>query len=278
MVSLLSRERRPDVAGSTTGDTAWTFVDRWIFTCMAAWFLVTTLAGFVPNSFVLLQRVETGVHPPLTPELHVHAVLMGAWIVLLLVQTALVSTGHRRLHQTLGMASLVLAPLLVLSSLVLFPAIARSYQVFLLDPPAGFDLDGLARARGYGLPFKLLEGLRHIFIFSVLVTWAFLVRRRDLETHKRLMLLATAALLVVAINRLRPYGLPMNFTDYLPVFFWEAVWVAPLFVYDVIRLRRVPNAWWIWLAVAAPLTYAFKFLAQTPWWIETTKQLLGLPL
>jgi len=68
----------------------------------------------------------------------------------------------------------------------------------------------------------------------------------------------------------------MNLYDYLPVFFWEAVWVAPLLLYDMIRLRRVPKAWWIWLIVATPPTYAFKLLAKTPWWLETTKRLLGL--
>lgn len=252
------------------------FADRWVFVFMAALFLVTTLAGFIPNSLVLLHKVETGIHPPLTPELHVHAALMGAWMVLLFVQTLVVSTGHRQLHQKLGLVSLMLAPALVISAILLFPAIARSYNELLLNPPPGFDPDGVGRAKAYSLPFKMLEGFRHLIVFSVLVAWAFVVRRREPETHKRLMILGTAALVVVAINRLRPYGLPMNLYDYLPVFFWEAVWVAPLLLYDVIRLRRVPKAWWIWLVVATPPTYAFKLLAKTPWWLDTTKGLLGL--
>ncbi len=278
MVEALSRRypQPPAMPGASLHRGFGAFADRWIFAFMAGLFFVTTLAGFIPNSFVLLHRVETGVHPPLTPELHMHAVLMGAWMALLLVQTALASTGHRRLHQRLGMVSCVLAPALVVSAVLLFPAIARSYNEFLVNPPPGFDPDGLGRARAYSLPFKMLEGIRHLVVFSVLVAWAWWVRHRDAETHKRLMILATAALLVVAINRLRSYGLPMHLYDYLPVFFWEAVWLAPLLLYDLVRLRRVPKAWWIWLAVAAPPTYAFKLLAQTPWWMEVTRRLLGL--
>ena len=268
--------RHPATHGVAAHHRSGTFADRWIFVFMAALFFATTLAGFIPNSFVLLHKVETGVHPPLTPELHVHAVLMGLWMSLLLVQTLLALTGYRQLHQKLGMVSLLLAPALVVSAILLFPAIARSYNELLLNPPTGFDPGGLGRAKAYSLPFKLLEGLRHLVVFSVLVTWALVVRRSDPETHRRLMILGTAALVVVAINRLRPYGLPMNLYDYLPVFFWEAVWVAPLLLYDMIRLRRVPKAWWIWLIVATPPTYAFKLLAKTPWWLETTKRLLGL--
>ena len=80
-------------------------IDRWIFVFMAGLFLLTVLVGFVPDSFALVKGVQIGLLPPLPPILHVHAVLMGSWLLLLMAQTTLVATGHRALHRKLGLTA-----------------------------------------------------------------------------------------------------------------------------------------------------------------------------
>jgi len=45
---------------------------------------------------------------------------------------------------------------------------------------------------------------------------------------------------------------------------------------DVIRNRRVHEAYWIWLAVALPFTIALHALWDTPWWHATARQMLGV--
>jgi hypothetical protein len=66
-------------------------IDRWIFVFMAGLFVVVTLAGFVPSSIVKIAAVEAGQRPPFPLILHIHAVLMGSWLILLLGQTSLMA-------------------------------------------------------------------------------------------------------------------------------------------------------------------------------------------
>ena len=69
-------------------------MDRWIFVFMAALFFVTALAGFIPDSLMKIAAVKAGERAPFPLVLHVHAVLMGAWLSLLLAQTTLMATGN----------------------------------------------------------------------------------------------------------------------------------------------------------------------------------------
>ena len=87
------------------------FVDRWIFVLMAAWFIAITLTAFIPSSLEKIAAVEVGMRPPFPMMLHAHAVLMGAFLVLLLVQALLVATGRQQYHQKLGPPAWCLPPL-----------------------------------------------------------------------------------------------------------------------------------------------------------------------
>jgi hypothetical protein len=52
--------------------------------------------------------------------------------------------------------------------------------------------------------------------------------------------------------------------------------LAPMFVWDIYRNRRVHHAYWVWLAVVAPLTIAVHALWDTPVWHATAKRLMGV--
>jgi hypothetical protein len=52
--------------------------DRWIYVFMAGLFVLTALAGFVPDSIHLLTEVRAGQRPPLPAVVHIHAALTGA--------------------------------------------------------------------------------------------------------------------------------------------------------------------------------------------------------
>src|SRR5215468_143726 len=83
------------------------FVDRWIYVFMAGFFIVTVLIGFIPDSLAKISAIAAGQRPPFPPVLHVHAVLMSAWLLLLLAQTFLAATRRIGFHKQLGMASVV---------------------------------------------------------------------------------------------------------------------------------------------------------------------------
>src|SRR3954453_8975516 len=110
------REQRRDALSGTPRAHA---IDRWIFVFMAAWFIAIVLTGFIPDSVAKIAAVRAGERPPFPLVLHMHAVLMGSFLLLLLTQTVLMATGRSSLHRRVGIAAFVVAPALVIVGFVL---------------------------------------------------------------------------------------------------------------------------------------------------------------
>jgi hypothetical protein len=248
------------------------FADRWIYVFMAALFIVAVLAGFIPDSNRMLTEVAAGERPPLPLVLHVHAVLRGSWLLLLLAQAILMATGRRRLHMQLGLIAMVLAPAMVITGFVLIPVMVGQFADGIRHGPP----EAAAQMRDF-LPFItniLLAQLRAGFVFSVLVAIALAVRRSDSQLHKRLMFLATATPMAAATDRIPflPHSIPGS---PLTVDLWPLVLIAPMILYDLYRQRRIHRAYWIWLGVAIVPATLMHTLWGTPWWFKTALSLLG---
>src|SRR6478672_1403813 len=119
------RERLPDALSGTPRAHA---IDRWIYVFMAAWFIVIVLVGFIPDAMMKVALVKAGARPPFPLILHVHAVLMGSFLLLLLAQTWLMASGRKALHMQLGVLGMVLAAALVVAGFILAPTMY--YQVW----------------------------------------------------------------------------------------------------------------------------------------------------
>jgi hypothetical protein len=248
-------------------------LDRWIFPAMAALFFVTTLVGFIPSSMAKLAAVEAGQRPPLPPILHLHAVLMGSWLLLLLAQTSIVAADRRALHRKLGLIALVLVPAMVITGFVLVPTSYAMVWAMVASAPAEMA-EQMQGVLGFATNIALVQ-FRMGILFPVLVGWALYVRRTDPETHKRLMILATVLPLPAAIDRIAwlPSTLPVSpLSQDLYVF----VWILPLLVYDLLRHKRVPRAYFIWMAVNVPLVVVTHLLWGSEWWMTTAPKLLGV--
>jgi hypothetical protein len=240
-----------------------------IYPFMAALFLVTAVAGFGPTSVALLATVETGQRPPLPLILHVHAVCMGAWLLLLLVQTSLVSTGRTALHRSLGVAGFVVAPAAVATMIGV--AFESWRAIAALGTEAGPEwMASIAGASNF-----LLEQIRSVVYFAVFVAWALVVRRTDPETHKRMMLLATLMPLGAAITRIEwlPTTLPGS---YLSQYAYLLLWLAPALIHDVVRRGAVHRAYVIGLALVLPYAIASQLLWGSDWWVATAPKLMGV--
>lgn len=259
---------------SNKGESDWaSAADRWIFVFMAALFFVTALAGFVPDSVKKIDMVATSARPAFPPILHVHAVLMGAWLSLLLMQSVLMASGNRRLHMTLGASALILAPAIVITGAVLVPTIYAQYW------EAAALSTGAERA---GLEAELLRkgnvALRNIqsgVLFSVLVTLAFRARLTDPDFHKRMMFLATVVPLPAAIARMTwlPTTMP---TSPLSLDLFMLALVAPMFVWDMVRQRHVHRAYVVWVAWWLPVTGLVHLLWGSDWWLSRVPILMGV--
>lgn len=260
----------PAARATPTGALA-AFVDRWIYVGMTLLFLAITLAGFIPDSLDKMAAVARGERPPFPWVLHAHAVLMASFLALLLAQSWLGATGRTALHQRLGVLAFALVPLIVAVGFALAPAMyAELWDRWRAAAPADRPRLETMIARRENIT---LVQLRMGVAFPVLVGIALWARRRHPAIHKRLMILAVAAVLPPAFDRIHalPTSWPASFAS---TEVYTLLALAPMLAWDVARTRTLPAAYAIWAAVTAPLALALHLAWNTPWWHATARTLL----
>jgi hypothetical protein len=262
------REHRPDLLSGTPRAHA---IDRWIFVGMAAWFIAIVLVGFIPDALMKVAMVKAGARPPFPLVLHMHAVVMGSFLLTLLAQSWLMATGRRDYHMQLGVLGALLAAALVVVGFILAPTMY--YQVW---GGATFGPPEVRKALAPVVP--LLENILLLQIaaglmFALFVTIGLRARGRDAGLHKRMMFLAVAVPLGAAISRMHwlPSTMPAS---PLSINLFVLVAIAPMFVWDVIRNRRVHKAYLIWFPVFVIVTTAVNLTWDKPWWHATAKTIM----
>ncbi len=267
---IFFKERRPDLLSGTPRAHA---VDRWIFVFMAAWYIVLVLLGFVPDAIEMVGAAKAGLRPPLPPILHMHAVAMGSFLLLLLAQSVLMATGRCELHKRVGIAAFAFVPVLVVVGLLLAPTIYREFWNFAQTAPP--DLKAKLQFRLQMLDDILLMQIRIGILFPLFMGIALAARGRNAGLHKRMIFLATAMPMPAAIDRMHwlPNTIPASAigTD-----LYILAAISPLFVWDVVRNRRMHEAYWIWLGISLPFCLVVYSLWNTPWWFATAPKLMGV--
>lgn len=222
--------------------------DRIFYSSMAIGMALTVLIGFGPTfylrSFFGAPQTVTGA-TSLTPLALLHGALFTGWVVLFIVQTALIARHRVAVHRQLGIAGALLAiVMVVVGTLTAVRAAARGSA-----PPGVDPLAFLA------IPFF------DMVLFAGFVGAAVWQRAKK-ETHKRLMLLAYISIVVAAVARLPgvlPLG-PFGFFGLTAIFLLIAV------VYDWVSRRRVHPVY-IWggglFIVSVPLRLMISGTA--PW-------------
>ena len=195
--------------------------ERLFYTGLAIAFVFITFAGFARSYYL---KPYFGTPPAMTPLLHLHGLVFSAWIALLLAQTALVAARRTPLHRRLGWLGAGLAALMILVGT--FTAVVRAKIVEV--PP------------GSPSPLVFLTiPLGDMLVFALLVGAGFYYRRRA-DVHKRLMLLATIAILPAAVARL-PFAFIQQFGP-LAFFGLPDLFVLVLLAYDLLTRGRPHRA------------------------------------
>jgi uncharacterized membrane protein len=264
------REKRPDLLSGTPRAHS---VDRWIFVAMAAWFIVVVLTGFIPDAIMKVGLVEAGKRPPFPIVMHMHAVLMGSFLLLVLAQSVLMATGRRELHMRVGIAAFALVPVLVVVGFILAPTMY--HQVWNMAQSAPPPVRTQLQHRLLELDNILLLQTRAGILFPLFMAIGLKARRGNAGLHKRMMFLAPAVALGAAIDRMTwlPNTLPAS---PLGSDLWILTVLSPLFIWDVVRNRRVHEAYWIWLALCLPATLLMYDAWDTPWWHSTARAIMGV--
>jgi hypothetical protein len=158
--------------------------ERRFFTGMALAILATVIVGFSRSFF--LRPLFPEWPSPSEMIFYVHGVVFTAWIALLVVQASLVAGGRTELHRKIGPFSAVLAvAMVVLGTLGALIAARRATGfVGITIPPLQF----------------LAVPIFDMILFATFV-WLAIAQRRNPQSHKRWMLLATVNLVTAAIAR-----------------------------------------------------------------------------
>jgi hypothetical protein len=222
--------------------------------------LVIAVGGFLPTYWLQLPG-GTFIGPPL---LHLHAALFTAWILLLLSQTVLAAQGRLRNHRAWGLAGIAMA-----SAMVVIGVAAGIYTL----------RQGLAAGYGDRSSAFFIVPVSSIAVFAGFFIAAIATISRP-QAHKRLMMLATIALLPAALARIfftlmvgfgpgmRPALSPPAPVIFVlaPTLLVELLIVAGV-IYDW-RSRGKPHP--VWLAGAAIITGVNILIvpfSATPAWL-----------
>jgi hypothetical protein len=230
------------------------------FTAFSIVCAVIAFGAFAPTYWLQLPAA-TFVGSPL---LHLHAILFSLWMILLIWQAALVARGRLKYHRAWGLAGIALASLMV----------AVGAAVAIGELRSGLAAGYADRARSFAIvPFSAITLFAGFFSAAL-----FNIKRP--EAHKRLVLLATIALLQAAMARVfffihvgmqpgaRPgIGIPPPVAlSFYPSFCLEILIVSAM-LYDW-RTRGKPHPTWVLGAVLLAVEIVGRtVLASTPGWL-----------
>jgi hypothetical protein len=217
--------------------------ERVFYSGMAILLCVCVFIGFSPTYF------RAGmIHAPLpSPILQFHGAAFTLWMLLFLVQAALISARRVKWHRSLGIVAFCLPPIMiVLGVIAAIDAFHREVQIGPLDPTVSFAIP-----------------LIGIVAFSIVIFAAWRARRRP-DAHKRLILIATMGLTGAAFGRF-PWG-RIGFPPAAGAMTGVGVLLLILIAFELITIRRVHRST-MW---AAPLVFASIALAvpigmSRPW-------------
>lgn len=197
-------------------------LDHVFFPGVAWLMLIIVFVGFAP-SYYLAGTLRA---PLPSLAIHVHAVLFSCWILLLIAQTSLTAVGRVDVHRRLGIAGFILA-----ASMLIVGVWAAT--------------DGLARGSHVGdqLAFYIFP-LANVVAFAALIVFAYRARF-DAAAHKRLIIVASTALMTAPIARwhfhaflrTREFGVGAIMAERLSYIF-----ILLLIAYDLWATRRVHRA------------------------------------
>lgn len=196
---------------------------------------VVGVIGFTPSYWLPLLTGTLAV-PAIV---HMHAVVFYGWLALVVAQSHLIASRRLTRHRELGVLGVSIATAMV------FVGVATAIDSMKQGVAAGFEVQ--ARA------FSVVP-VTGILFFAALVGVALLNVRRP-DVHRRLILIATVAILNAAVGRLFRLAIgapppsatavppPIAFTI-LPGLLTDLL-LVPALVHDKLRLGHVHRAYWI---------------------------------
>jgi len=195
--------------------------------------LIVVFLGFAPT-YYLDPFFDTAIEfQPMPGYLTIHAFILSLWFVGQVIQSALVQTGRRSIHRTVGVIAAGLAAGVFITGIVV--------TVYAIPHAEEFGITPRAR-----LNVLVASNTMNLLVFCTLVSLALYFRSRP-QYHKRLMLIASIAIIGPAVSPFRALGqflgtlLPESVSVPVPLLFW-VVLVVLIVIYDLSVDGRIHRA------------------------------------
>jgi len=190
---------------------------------------------------------------------YVHGVFVLAWLVLFATQAALVRSRRMPRHRQWGLLAAVVAPGVVVSTM------AMGVSAMHRDLAAGMG----------ELAMSLMLGtFTSPLVFLALVAGGVALRRRP-DVHKRLMLMATVAILWPAFFRFRHYFPAVPYPEWVFGFALPQVFLAIVVWIDRLKTGRVHPVF-LWVGIPFVIEAALEtWLLDSPGWRVVARWLAG---
>jgi len=207
------------------------------------------VAGFWPSYY---GRLAAGAVPQVHPVVHLHGAVFSGWMLLLVAQVVLAARRRLDLHRALGRVGIAYGGLVfVMGSIVTFVAPAHKVAtgVWTRDEAASF----------------LILPIGDMLLFGGLFAAAVRYRNRP-EIHKRLIVLATLALVFAAAGRMSG--------DSVALFL--GIWIVPLVValaHDVWSLGRIHRTYVVG-AVLLLVAFTRVLAMESAWWMVVGRRIV----
>jgi len=212
-------------------------------------FAAIAITGFSTTFFIPLARGAFSA----PPVIYVHGLLLFGWLLLLIVQSSLVRHRQLVLHRRLGWVGAVIAASIVISGILVgLYATRRDLAIGADDFVAG----------------QFVNIVIEMALFGGLVAAA-IAMRRDGESHKRLLFLATISALAPAWLRLR-HLFPSIPNPFVVLSLAADSLLLLLIARDWITLRRIHPVY-LWAGGGMVLVHMIELMAITsaPWlWLS----------
>jgi hypothetical protein len=221
--------------------------DHRFFMTMAILGALTVFVGYFPTYYQkpLESAMPLAPSPGLANIIHIHAAVMTTYILFFVLQTTLVSVKRKALHMTLGWASVVFIPtMVILGTVAVIYAARAGHKGHWPDPETAAAIN-------------IFDG----YIFAILAAAAIFLRAKP-EAHKRLMLYSLVCLSAPAISRspairFGPAGVTIVVFAFLLA--------GP--VYDLITRHRIHRAYlWGLLFIVASMPPTRLAIGHTQIW------------
>ena len=173
------------MADAVLGTRAGVGASRRFYVWMASACLAIAVVGFMPTYFLPLAQGRFRGEP----IVHIHGLVLFSWMAFFFTQTWLVATGRTLAHRSWGMLGIAIVT--AMTCIITAVVSMRVAQASLPGQPPGTAESVRAFA------WVTIGGL--VFIVPVFILA--IVKLKDSETHKRLILLMTISMLGAPIAR-----------------------------------------------------------------------------